>query len=101
MSWPDNPESPTDSEVLTPESSEWLSTWLRLYFLDSYVRWRAACEEVRLAYECWGSAERRDRGLAFAAFCAALDREGHAASVHADCVRQIREAYSSDPSPAL
>jgi hypothetical protein len=90
MTPPDDPESVADSPQLGRDLSDRLSAWLRRDFLDSYVRWREACEDVRLAYERWGSAERLDHGLAFAAFCAALDREGHAARVHASRAGQIR-----------
>jgi hypothetical protein len=90
MIWPEQPGPATDSSQIKPELSERRSAWLKQDFFDSYVRWREACEEVRVAYERWDSSDRRDRGLAFAAFCAALDREGHAASVHADSARAVR-----------
>jgi hypothetical protein len=51
-------------------------------FLDSWVSWREACEDVRSAYERWGKCETPQRGLAFACYRAALDREDHAATVH-------------------
>jgi hypothetical protein len=34
-------------------------------FLDSYVRWREACEDVRIAYECWGNCKPPQRALGF------------------------------------
>jgi hypothetical protein len=49
---------------------------------DSWVCWREACEDVRRAYDCWGKCNARQRGLAFAIYSAALDREDRAASVH-------------------
>jgi hypothetical protein len=52
-------------------------------FLDSWVRWREACEDVRSAYERWGKCEAPQRGLAFASYRAALEREDHAANLHA------------------
>lgn len=90
MIWPENPGPATESGQVQPELTERRSAWLKQDFFDSYVRWREACEEVRVAYERWGGADRGDRGLAFAAFCAALDREGHAASVHSESARAIR-----------
>jgi hypothetical protein len=52
-------------------------------FLESYVCWREACEDVGSSYECWGRSTAPDRDLAFETYRAALDREGHAAHVHA------------------
>jgi hypothetical protein len=72
-----------------------LSAWHSQEFLRSYVRWREACEEVRVAYERSETAERPDRGLAFAAFCAALDREEHTARLHADTHAKVRAELSS------
>jgi hypothetical protein len=51
-------------------------------FLDSYVRWREACEEVRNAYECWASCKPPQRTLGFDWYRAALDREERAARLH-------------------
>jgi hypothetical protein len=92
MSCPEKPAPATDAARFRSELGDRRSAWLREDFFESYVRWREACEEVRLAYERWDSADRWDRGLAFGAFCAALDREGQAARVHADCARAIRES---------
>jgi hypothetical protein len=73
-----------------PEFGGRLTEWHSREFLESYVRWREACEEVRLAYERSETSERPDRRMAFAAFCAALDREEHAASLHAATHAKIR-----------
>lgn len=94
MSWLTDPGSATRSTHVKQKLGGRLSAWLSKDFFDSYVRWREACEDVRLAYERSGTAERPDRGLAFAAFCAALDREEHAARMHADCARQIRAQFA-------
>jgi hypothetical protein len=51
-------------------------------FLDSWVCWREACEDVRSAYERWGRCKAPQRGLAFASYRAALDREDQAGRVH-------------------
>jgi hypothetical protein len=90
MTWATEPGAVTDPTRVKAKLGGRLSAWLRRDFFNSYVCWRAACEEVRLAYERSRTAERSDSGLAFAAFCAALDREEHAARMHAHCARQIR-----------
>jgi hypothetical protein len=84
------PTAPADAEL-----SGRLTAWHSQEFLRSYVRWREACEEVRFAYERAETAELADRRLAFAAFCAALDREEHAASVHADMHARVRAELGS------
>jgi len=52
-------------------------------FIESYVCWREACGDVHATYERWRTCKPRKRGLAFGSHCAALDREGHAARIHA------------------
>jgi hypothetical protein len=61
-------------------------------FLNSYVCWREACEDVRRAHRRWVRSTRRQRALAFAAYCAALDREEYASRVYAQCALRIRSA---------
>jgi hypothetical protein len=95
MSSPDNAASAPAPAHLASALGNRRSAWLKEDFFDSYVRWREACVEVDLAYQRWDGAERRDRGLAFAAFHAALDREGQAASVHGDCAEAAR-AYTGE-----
>ena len=51
-------------------------------FINSYVCWREACEDVRTAYRRWLNCDAGERGLGFAAYRAALEREEHASSVH-------------------
>jgi len=51
-------------------------------FVDSWVSWREASEDVRTAYRCWSECAIRHRDLAFAVYRAALDREEHTASIH-------------------
>jgi hypothetical protein len=51
-------------------------------FLDSWVRWREACGDVRSAYDRWRRCQEAQRPLAFASYSAALDREEHAARIH-------------------
>ena len=45
-----------------------------------YVAWREETGTVETAYRNWLRAERQERDLAFAAYCAALDREEYAAA---------------------
>jgi hypothetical protein len=59
-------------------------------FLESYVCWREACEDVRAAYERWGRASPAHRGLTFETYRAALDREERAARVHSGWAEQAR-----------
>ena len=50
--------------------------------IESWVRWREACEEVRSAYDRWGQDKPAQRPLAFASYRAALEREDQAARVY-------------------
>jgi hypothetical protein len=52
-------------------------------FIETYVDWREECDDLRRAYRRWTATAWPDRDLAFRAYCAALDREEKAASVHA------------------
>jgi hypothetical protein len=61
----------------------------RLDFLDSWARWRHACEDLRAAYEYWRGCLRAQRPLAFAHYRAALDWEEHAARVHAQSAERL------------
>lgn len=51
--------------------------------MDSYVEWREESQIVETAYERWAESERFERGLAYAAYRAALDREEKAADAYA------------------
>jgi hypothetical protein len=59
-------------------------------FVDSWVSWREACEDVRSAYRWWTECARPQRALAFAIYRAALDSEQLAASIHSDWAQRIR-----------
>jgi hypothetical protein len=59
-------------------------------FVDSWVSWREASEDVRAAYRSWSDCARPQRALAFAGYRAALDREQHAARVHSDWAERVR-----------
>jgi hypothetical protein len=68
-------------------------------FLDSWVCWREACEDVRTAYERWARCKAPQRGLAFASYGAALDREDQAARVYSVRTDRVRAAKRSLCSP--
>ena len=57
-----------------------------------YCDWRVRCEEVRTTYRRLDGAPKAERQLAFAAFQAALDREGSAADAYAHQVRRLSAA---------
>jgi hypothetical protein len=59
-------------------------------FVDSWVSWREASEDVGTAYRWWSECARSQRALAFAGYRAALDREQHAASIHSDWAQRVR-----------
>jgi hypothetical protein len=58
-------------------------------FVESYVSWREACENVRAAYERWGTSTPPQRTLAFGWYREALDREERAARVHSRLAEQL------------
>jgi hypothetical protein len=51
-------------------------------FLDSYVCWREACEDVAAAYWSWAHAPAEERAVKYDTYRAALEHEEHAALVH-------------------
>jgi hypothetical protein len=59
-------------------------------FVESYVCWREACDDVRSAYAGWGKREAPARDLGFGGYRAALDREEQAARVHSDWAERLR-----------
>ena len=58
-------------------------------FFESYLRWREACEDVRCSYRRWEDSKPQQRGLGFALYRAALDREEHAASMHSNSAERL------------
>jgi hypothetical protein len=58
-------------------------------FIDSYMTWRDACEDLHAAYGRWHDSKPRQSGLAFEAYRAALDREEQAARVHASWAKRV------------
>jgi hypothetical protein len=59
-------------------------------FVDSWVSWREASEDVRTAYRLWSESAVRHRGFAFDMYRVALDREQYAASIHSQWARRVR-----------
>lgn len=66
-----------------------LGRWVIDAVLASYVCWREECQAVLLAYERWIASDRGERGLAYAAYVAALDGEEHAARTYAHRVERV------------
>lgn len=60
--------------------------------IELYCDWRTRCEEVRSTYGRLDGASKAERPLAFAAFHAALDREGSAADAYAQQIRRLSMA---------
>jgi hypothetical protein len=58
--------------------------------LERYISWREECCAVRLAYQRLADSDRRERGLAYAVYLAALDREERAARTYAGHVERAR-----------
>jgi hypothetical protein len=58
-------------------------------FVDSWVFWREASEDVRSAYRWWSECAPPDRA-GFAGYRAALEREQHAATIHSDWAEHVR-----------
>ena len=63
-------------------------------FVDSWVSWREASEDVRTAYRWWNESAGRHRGLAFERYRVALDREQHAASIHSHWAQRVRAYFT-------
>ena len=61
-------------------------------FFDSYLRRREACEDLRTAYEGWGSCEPSQRIFRFEAYRAALEREERAARLHSHLAERLHAA---------
>ena len=51
--------------------------------LAAYAEWRQECNAVRAAYRGWVGSSTIEEPLAFAAYEAALEREGRAAQIYA------------------
>jgi hypothetical protein len=81
MTWLAKPTSgqPTDASKLAADE-----------FIESYVRWREACEDVASTYARWQECEPPQRGLAFDSYRAALSREEHAAHMYSESSERVR-----------
>jgi hypothetical protein len=66
--------------------------------LALYCDWREESAGVQAAYERFSSAPASDRVLAFAAYIAALDREGSAAQAYEAQISEIRSGGTAEPS---
>lgn len=64
--------------------------------MDLYCDWRTECVGVQAAYDHFLGSEPSDRGAAFAAYTAALDREESACDVYAGQVRLIMSCWAGD-----
>ena len=73
-----------------PHAATELRSALADGFVDSWVSWREASDDVRAAYRWWSECARPQRALAFAGYRAALDREQHAAGIHSDWAERVR-----------
>jgi hypothetical protein len=67
-----------------------LDPWTVDALLERYVYWREECIEVRETYRRWLDCARGLRGLAYAGYLAALDREEQAARAYADQIERVR-----------
>ena len=91
MRWQD--QHSADGSDLTDRNRDWRARrWLEDSCLESYVRWREACADVRLAYKHWESSSRHDGRGAFAVYQAALDQEECAARVYCELAGQLGPA---------
>jgi hypothetical protein len=57
--------------------------------VEAYVGWREESAAVWDAYERWEWASAADARLAFAAYCAAVDREERASNVYAGLATRL------------
>jgi hypothetical protein len=64
--------------------------WTIDALLERYVHWREQCIAVRESYRRWLDCTRDRRGLAYAGYLAALDREEQAARAYADQLQRTR-----------
>ena len=63
---------------------------LKKQFLECYVSWREASDDVQMAYDAWREAEPDWRAGAFFVYQAALDREESAARNYCDVAERLR-----------
>jgi hypothetical protein len=63
--------------------------------IELYCDWRTVCAEVRAAWKRFLDASASDRDIAFAAYCAALDREQSTSEEYARQVRLVESRCSA------
>ena len=68
--------------------------------IELYCEWRTSCVEVQAAYERFLPASPDDRGVTFAAYMAALDREQSACERYAGQIRLIQTRFGVPSRPA-
>jgi hypothetical protein len=69
--------------------------------IEVYCDWRTGCGEVQAAYKWFAAASSADRGAAFAAYTAALDREQAACESYAEQVLLIQARFArAETTPA-
>jgi len=66
--------------------------WLVDEFIESWVSWCEARDEVRSAYESWATCPEPERRRNFEIYHAALDREEDAARIHSRFTYGIQTA---------
>ena len=64
-------------------------------FLEGYIYWIEACEDVRTAYQRWQDCTDRGRGLEYERYTAALDHEEYAADLYSYRAARL---HASGPS---
>jgi hypothetical protein len=65
-------------------------------FLEGYIYWVEACEDVRTAYQRWQDSKDPGRALEFERYHAALDHEEHAAAIYSFRTARFSAGRSSD-----
>jgi hypothetical protein len=94
MSWLMKRRPAEHAALADPDSGAKRLSRLTDDFLESYARWRETCVDVRLAYQRWANSTLPQRGLAFAAYRAALDREELAARLSSISAERLRASGS-------
>ena len=64
--------------------------------IELYCDWRTVCAEVQAAYERFLDALACDRAMAYAAYCAALDREQSTSEAYERQVRLVEARCGAD-----
>jgi hypothetical protein len=66
--------------------------------MDLYCEWREECTGVHLAYARFCGVASAERTLAYAAYTAALDREGAACQCYAEHIASVLSGPRSRPA---